>query len=204
MIQNTGRADLFSFVCATRTQTSARIIFRSYVPRSLTNYEPWIWEAARATSAAPLFFAPFAIRRLRLTTVDGALRSNNPVDSAINEADNLDSSRLYGCVVSIGTGVSDVTPLNSRDITIPPLLRTCAEISINCHKVHEDFTESPHGLRLLETGRYYRFDVHRKLDEIDLDDWRRTEEVYAFVDNYIEQRETQLKFDACARTLCMV
>lgn len=71
-----------------------------------------LWEAARATSAAPTYFPPFvrewAGRRCRF--VDGGVWANNPAGVALAESVPLTAARgLSGqsvVMVSIGTGVA--------------------------------------------------------------------------------------------------
>ena len=62
------------------------VFLRSYPPNP-TTLEPGeisallpnikVWEAARATSAAPAYFKPFAIEKYHL--IDGGLGANNPL-----------------------------------------------------------------------------------------------------------------------------
>lgn len=67
------------------------------------------WQAARASSAAPTFFAPWH------NLVDGGLVANNPALTAAIEA-----SKLYGCsvsdcrVLSLGTGATEA-PIAASD-----------------------------------------------------------------------------------------
>ncbi|CAN9247402.1 unnamed protein product [Alternaria alternata] len=133
-----------TFVCATRNQTASKILFRSYRTTHGTpaEYDVSVWEAARATSAAPLIFEPFHIERHLLTVVDGALRLNNPIHEAISEADRIDESRGFGCVVSIGTGVMDIQSIPRSNVKMHQIAKTCVEISLNCEEVAQEFASS--------------------------------------------------------------
>lgn len=68
-----------------------------------------VWQAARATSAAPTFFTPCEIPELGVF-LDGALGHNNPTNEALDELDVLIKEdpefkdRNIDCIVSIGTG----------------------------------------------------------------------------------------------------
>lgn len=60
------------------------------------------WVAARATTAAPTYFAP--IRAEDKLFQDGALLANNPTHVALHEATRIFANREVGVVVSVGTG----------------------------------------------------------------------------------------------------
>src|SRR5438046_1431206 len=68
-----------------------------------------IWEACRATSAAPTFFRSAYIRDVgpggrTLHFVDAGLGFNNPTEEVIDEAHQLWPGKPIGCILSIGTG----------------------------------------------------------------------------------------------------
>jgi hypothetical protein len=83
---------------------------RSYSNLSATDGPPtgrheWtIREAARATSAAPVYFVPIDVYGSSFQDA-GSAGFNNPTEIAITEARALWPGRGIGCVVSIGTGV---------------------------------------------------------------------------------------------------
>ncbi|KAL8912017.1 MAG: hypothetical protein Q9171_002930 [Xanthocarpia ochracea] len=60
----------------------------------LTEDEPYIWEAGRATSAAPMLFRPIRISSLG-TFQDGGLKHNNPVNLALWESRYRDWIQYY-------------------------------------------------------------------------------------------------------------
>jgi predicted acylesterase/phospholipase RssA len=97
-----------TFVVATNAlhADSNPTLFRSYGCKGSNPNKCFIWEAARATSAAPTFFKPItiAVPAPGNTFVDGGLTYNNPAEPALEEAQRLwpDSSKC--CLVSIGTG----------------------------------------------------------------------------------------------------
>jgi len=78
------------------------VLFRSY-----ESLEPHpnccIWEAARATSAAPTFFKRIEIGRAQ-PYIEGGLGRNNPSRVVLDEAKALFGTRHIGCLMSIGTG----------------------------------------------------------------------------------------------------
>ena len=81
-------------------------IFRSYYAEGSPPSKCPIWQAARATTAAPSFFKPMEINTppVMMTYVDGGLGHNNPAHLAITEARNLWNMGNKFCLVSIGTG----------------------------------------------------------------------------------------------------
>ena len=91
-------------------------LLRSY-PSSITvppyGHKWAIWEAARATSAAPVYFEPFTLKLgvASYTFSDaGAAGHNNPSTQTLNEIDRIRAfdGRPIGCFVSIGTGLSNL------------------------------------------------------------------------------------------------
>jgi hypothetical protein len=81
-------------------------IFRSYFAGGAPRSKCAIWEAARATTAAPSFFKPMIIPNPPppITYVDGGLGCNNPSQLAIVEAQRIWGTGKKICIVSIGTG----------------------------------------------------------------------------------------------------
>src|ERR1700738_4824255 len=81
-------------------------VFRSYKCTGASPSKCTIWEAGRATSAAPLFFKPIRIDvpSPGRTFADGGLGHNNPAEVALKEASRLWGNGQRCCLVSIGTG----------------------------------------------------------------------------------------------------
>ncbi|KAM3087081.1 hypothetical protein ACMFMG_001191 [Clarireedia jacksonii] len=67
-----------------------------------------VWEAARATSAAPGYFKPFG-RKDELQFMDGAILHNNPIEIAMGEARNIafahNLCETPDILLSLGTGL---------------------------------------------------------------------------------------------------
>lgn len=93
------------FVVATDAQNAdgPPRLFRSY---GFYRDECPIWQAARATSAAPTYFKPAFVEVPEPGGwyVDGGLRRNNPSAVALEEARNYWETVEHFCIVSIGTG----------------------------------------------------------------------------------------------------
>lgn len=93
------------FVVATEAQNAGAPtkLFRSY---GFYRDECPIWQAARATSAAPTYFKPafVDVPEPGGWYIDGGLKCNNPSAVALEEARNCWETVRRFCVVSIGTG----------------------------------------------------------------------------------------------------
>lgn len=80
-------------------------LFRSYRVPGFGPSQCTIWEAARATSAAPTFFKSMTISKPSPAAfVDGGLGHNNPAQIAREEAMGLWPASRSCCLVSLGTG----------------------------------------------------------------------------------------------------
>jgi uncharacterized protein len=84
--------------------------FKSWMARQNQSYNFSMWQVARATSAAPTYFAPIKLHSLDFakshTFIDGGVFANNPAMSAVAEASRLHPVGLTRYVlVSLGTGV---------------------------------------------------------------------------------------------------
>ena len=79
-----------------------------------------IWEAARASSAAPTYFPPF-----RKMFLDGGMMANNPTLDAMTEifsrAEKEGQREVkLGCIISLGTGVPPTTKLSGGANVVNP------------------------------------------------------------------------------------
>lgn len=81
-------------------------VFGSYSGKGVHPDRCPIWQAARATSAAPSYFNEMYIDNPRpgIKYVDGGLGHNNPSEVALDEAEKVWPTSKYFCLVSIGTG----------------------------------------------------------------------------------------------------
>src|SRR5260370_41600024 len=81
-------------------------LFRTYQSHEV-HPDCKIWQAARATSAAPTFFKRVEIG-MGQPFIDGGLGHNNPSSLVLEEAKRLFDARQIGCLVSIGTGQGEI------------------------------------------------------------------------------------------------
>jgi predicted acylesterase/phospholipase RssA len=81
-------------------------LFRSYSGKGIQASQCAIWQAARATTAAPSFFKEMYIDNPRpgISYVDGGLGYNNPAEVALEEAGKIWPTAKHFCLISIGTG----------------------------------------------------------------------------------------------------
>jgi predicted acylesterase/phospholipase RssA len=113
-----------TFVVATSTAVAQGppILFRSYNTNDNNANKCTIWQAMRATSAAPSFFDPVYIEIPAPGGwyVDGGLSHNNPSQLALDEAKRIWPLVKRFCAVSIGTGrQANVEFLNIKDVQPP-------------------------------------------------------------------------------------
>ncbi|KAF4612830.1 hypothetical protein G7Y89_g15543 [Cudoniella acicularis] len=124
------------FVCAIVNATHECVRLRTYNSTSGAEELLYtIWEAGRATSAAPLYFPPTEIQGHRY--YDGGMQSNNPVLETIEEA-----YLLYGVdasvhvIVSIGTGKSESHEPTGNLISV---LKSLSARATNTEAKHDEF-----------------------------------------------------------------
>ena len=79
-----------------------------------------LWEAAKATSAAPYFFPTFQGKFL-----DGGIMANNPTLDAMveiqNQAEVEEKEVKMGCVLSLGTGFAPAKSIDNIEVFMPCL-----------------------------------------------------------------------------------
>lgn len=153
-------------MCATPAASDRYQLLRSYInPFVDTHCE--LWEAARATSAAPLFFEPITFQKSGDVFVDGVLQLNNPVRELVNEADRIWPGVPISCLVSIGTGCVKVGELNPK---VHKMIRTVIQMSMHAENAAEAFMKEQRGRSLFDEKRYYRFNVEQGIQEVEMDD----------------------------------
>lgn len=186
-----------SFVCAVpKGQHTAERIrsYRSIDPdvRDTSTYT--IWEAARATSAAPMYFPPIVVKGQ--TYFDGGLDCNNPVVEVIKEARREMPGARVNAVVSIGTGsarVADPEPYPHN------IFLSFVERATNTEARHQEVLRDA-AFDDVRAG-YYRFQGKLDLGEIDLADAERLDEIEALARRYVDSEEGKKSIESCAARL---
>ncbi|KAF8961379.1 hypothetical protein BDZ97DRAFT_1208591 [Flammula alnicola] len=177
-----------TFVC-TKNAHNANIpvLFRTYQSRE-THVDCKIWEAARATSAAPTFFKRIEIGREQ-PFIDGGLGHNNPSRVVLEEANALFGTRQIGCLVSIGTGQADIISIKKpglfQQIIPTDVIDALKAIALDCEATHEEmlgrFTNSP--------NTYFRLNVEKGMQGIQLSEWEKLSNVEAHTTQYMKKKE---------------
>jgi predicted acylesterase/phospholipase RssA len=198
------RANSVRFVCATSGNTSTPFLFRSYPsPGGTTTlyHETKIWEAARATSAAPTFFEPIQIGSTNRTFGDGGIGTNNPISELWNEAiDICDGNPLLqnlACIVSIGTGVPNLKKFGKGiQEVVDSITRVCTETEITANSFNRSHPELSDGQQ-----RYFRFNAPRGVAEIGLDEASEAGTIEDMTDVYLRDENTVKQIRQCARMI---
>ena len=167
------------------------MLFRTYQSRE-THSNCKIWEAARATSAAPTFFKRIEIGR-KQPFIDGGLGRNNPSQVVLDEAKALFGARQIGCLVSIGTGQAEVIGIKKpglfQQIIPTDVIDALKEITTDCEATHEDmlgrFANLP--------NTYFRLNVEHGMQGIELSEWEKLSNVVAHTAQYMKRREVDEK-----------
>jgi hypothetical protein len=186
-------------------ERNAPALFRSYrspaeVSDSLSHTT--IWQACRATSAAPTYFDAISIElgTGKETFVDGGLGANNPIDQLWGEAvamfgeeklkDNLE------CLVSLGTGIPSAEPFHN---TVHGLFSTLKAMATDTQELEQSFRKSHPGLAT--DGKYFRLDVGRGLASIGLESAEEIDKVAALTRAYLNDPAVRSSVVECAARL---
>lgn len=181
-----------AFVCAVEEgELGAIHRFRTYDVQDSSCEWPGdckVWEAARATTAAPLNLKPMTIQRgtTKKTFVDAALGYNNPTEQLLEEAgDIFHGNRMLGAIVSLGTGTRTLSLASAEDVNnLRYIMGTAAML-----KNQTVDTERPH--RRLEarfrkhTNTYFRFNLPNGAEEVGLADWKKMGELKKLTTSYV-------------------
>ena len=181
-----------AFVCAMPAKNMAHPRrFRTYEVRENASPDCFIWEAARATTAAPTFFKRISIGeegRAKEEFIDGGVRCNNPTDQVIEEARTIfgDDCTL-GCLVSIGTGHPGVIGLSKPDhfqkILPTDLVDVLKRIATDCESTAEELAKR---LKHQEI-RFFRYSVTHGAGSISLEEWKKIDDVQTHTEAYMRE-----------------
>ena len=128
----------------------------------------FMWECARATSAAPTFFEPFSPFSLgNMVGIDGGIFANNPALFGYLEAKKLypDADII---VISLGTG-SSVSPISKKEIDKFNLLTWATSIFDFVTDGQSDTVDYTMA-RLHDVENYFRFQLKLDTKNASLDD----------------------------------
>lgn len=196
-----------TFVCAVPAANMAHPrLFRSYPVRENAGTNCKIWEAARATTAAPTFFKRITIvddGGAQEDFLDGGLRFNNPARLVLEEAmKSFGGASKLRCLVSIGTGHAGTIGLSQPDafqkILPTEMVGVLKRIATNCeetaHELAGRFRQSP--------DRYFRYSVSHGVGSISLEEWKKMDEVQVHTKAYMQEVEVSSSIDKVVKHLC--
>ena len=167
------------------------VLFRTYQSREIHS-DCKIWEAARATSAAPTFFKRIEIGRGQ-PFIDGGLGRNNPSRLLLDEANALFGARHIGCLLSIGTGQAEVISIEKPGIfqrIVPTdIIDALKAIATDCEATHETML----GLFANSPDTYFRLNVEHGMQGIQLSEWEKLGNVEAHTMQYMRKKEVDEK-----------
>ena len=166
-----------------------------------------IWEVARATSAAPTFFAPINLDGNMF--VDGGVTANNPTQEALREVAFLYGELTGTCVVSIGSGISNDPLLPASLLSgkrtgfthLKEIVCVLHAVVVQIELINIDVHfEASMNARFA----YFRFNTINERD-IGLDDWdtsgRTQTEIELSAKNFVESEETKAQMRQCASAI---
>ncbi|KAJ7109063.1 acyl transferase/acyl hydrolase/lysophospholipase, partial [Mycena crocata] len=195
------------FVCAMSAHNlnaKKAVLFRSYpspknVPISCT-----IWQAARATSAAPTFFKRALIGPPTRPEpfIDGGVGQNNPTEQLLSEAEAIFPGQKVACLISIGTGQPGTIEVRKPGVfernvvavgTIKAMVAMATDCEETAERMEKRFEDRP--------KTYFRFNVDRGLQKVKLGDWDRMNEVAAHTRQYMQVNEVGRRLDDAVRAM---
>jgi hypothetical protein len=197
-----GSEDVNSFVCAMNAynmNANIPVLFRTYQSRE-THTGCKIWEAARATSAAPTFFKRIEIGRNQ-PFIDGGLGCNNPSRVLLDEAKVVFGARQIGCLVSVGTGQPETISIKKPGIfqqIIPKdVIDALKAIATDCEATHEMML----GLFANTPNTYFRLNVEQGMQGIQLAEWEKGGNVEAHTAQYMKRKEVGNMLDLLVKAV---
>ncbi|KAK5051392.1 hypothetical protein LTR84_003044 [Exophiala bonariae] len=189
-----------TFLCALKKGDNTAVRFRAY-PTQGSGSDAFqqcrIWEAARATSAAPFYFPTAEVAGVKFW--DGGLANNNPVLEVLGEKSRMFPGMSINCLISLGTGFSERKPTKS----ILPVLGKGKRILGNVTNVHiNDARAAEQTATPNAADRYYfRFNPSTSEDEIGLADHKMLDALTAHTARYLDRENVRSDVQRCAELL---
>jgi predicted acylesterase/phospholipase RssA len=164
------------------------------LPRILSTYDPndrttRIWEALRATSAAPTFFEEMKFGTPQVTYLDGGVGFNNPCAEVDYAAKALWEGRSIGVIVSVGTGLQSIPSVKKMASWLPFGLGTDISIASALTGMATSTARVDNEMKRMyskSSTRYYRFDVDRGLADVSLEQWMKEDEMASLTAQYMQ------------------
>lgn len=175
-------------------------------PSTFTTYDRRtnckVWEAARATSAAPTFFESITIDHVRY--IDAGLGYNNPGEVVLEIVQTIWPGRPIGVFLSLGTGEEsrlDVSKNNSDTSWLgakyqAKVVLAMASLASSADRVHEQLYM--YFKRQTEDKVYFRFNVDQGLETVGLQEWNKFEQLAGCTQAYLLKNEISTRNVDCA------
>ncbi|KAF1945687.1 FabD/lysophospholipase-like protein [Clathrospora elynae] len=163
------------------------------LPRIFSTYDPndrttRIWEALRATSAAPTFFEEMQFGTPKVTYLDGGVGFNNPCAEVDYAAKALWEGRSIGVIVSVGTGLQSIPSVKKMASWLPFGLGTDISIASALTGMATSTARVDNEMKRMYSisdTKYYRFDVDRGLADVSLEQWMKEDEMASLTEQYM-------------------
>ncbi|KAI9685284.1 MAG: hypothetical protein M1822_004657 [Bathelium mastoideum] len=184
--QKAGQRGCRAFVVSTlKNALGAPRIFTTY---DANDHTTKIWEALRATSAAPTFFEEISFGKPQMTYLDGGVGFNNPCAEVDYAAKSLWEGRPIGCIVSVGTGLQTIPSVKKANTWLPfglgtdiALAGALASMATGTARVDNEMQRMYY-----HTGtKYHRFDVDGGIANISMEEFMREDEMGALTEQYM-------------------
>ena len=179
--------------------------FRTHTVRTPDSPNCTIWEAARATTAAPRFFKEISIGEEGQTKerfIDARIKCNNPVKEVMEEARlYFGDDRPVGVLVSIGTGQPGTIGLRKpnwfQKIVPTQLIDAVVKIATSCENTADEmeshFKDHPEF--------YFRYSVTHGAEGISLEEWKKMGDLKAHTIAYLQGPKVAESIDSLVKRL---
>ncbi|KAJ5689918.1 hypothetical protein N7462_004310 [Penicillium macrosclerotiorum] len=148
-----------------------------------------LWQAARATSAAPAYFKPLEVNGY--TLVDGGLGANNPLGWLWTEVLGVfGPARSTDCFLSIGTAIASNTKVERIKLPGPETLKSYISVATNSEITHIMFRTLIDAFApAARQKKYWRLNVSRPIpgEEKVIEEgylWWKKKHLVKVLDNY--------------------
>lgn len=157
-----------------------------------------MWEAARATSAAPLYFNQMKMSHSAFTFSDGGMLCNNPIDAVYHEARQIWPSRDISIVISIGTGIVEISGLKNK---LRSMINVTIKALVDAQGQAQAFERSMDGRDLIDKAIYFRFNVEQGLQNTRMDDAseKTLAKLQAHTETYLRGDNVNTSVDRCVQ-----
>ena len=180
------------------------VLFRTYESPKEPSIPCTVWQAARATSAAPTIFKRVRIgpAARREPFIDGGVGRNNPTSQVLEEAELMFPNRKITCVISIGTGKPETIDAPNpsffeRNVVPVGVIKAMAAMATDCEKTAQEMEKKFKHLQ--ET--YFRFNVEQGLQKVNLASWDRMDEVAAHTRSYMSMHEVDRSLSTAVKVI---